>query len=84
MQYSEIFVWIITAFVCFYLFNSFFYLRTAASLFLSILISTIVIVVIYNSYISESLVALSLAVGAIYAIPRAFRDKRDDCCKTTV
>lgn len=83
MQYTEVLVWIIVAFVAFYLFNFIFQLRTGASIFLSIFISSITILILFNSLFSEVAITFLILAGAIYAIPRAFRDKRDDVCQKT-
>ncbi len=53
-------------------------LRTAASMFLSVLITSGIIFFLYRSFFAEITIWFSIFAGIIYAVSRAFRDKRDD------
>ena len=74
----EILIWIAITVVVFYVCNMFFSLRTAASLFLSFLVSSILIFSIYGSIFGEIVLMFTIFIGIIYALFRSLRDKRDD------
>ena len=82
MEFDEIIVWLIVVFVAFFIFNSFFFIKTAASIFLSIFTGTIVVSCFYNSYFTEVVVIFTLFVGVLYAVFRGFRDRRRDMEET--
>ena len=78
MVHHEIFLFIILSVVFFWVLNGYFRLRTAASLFLSVLIASILCFLIFDSLMSEALISLSIFVSLIYSIAKSTRDYRDD------
>lgn len=78
----EVLVWIVIVMLLFYVCNTICFVRTAASLFISFLITSVFIYLIYQSLFGEIILMLSFTIGMIYAIFRAVRDKRDDFSRT--
>lgn len=74
----EILIWIVIVMLLFYVCNTVWFVRTAASLFISFLMASAFIYLIYRSLFGEIVLMLSFTIGMIYAIFRAVRDKRDD------
>jgi hypothetical protein len=76
MLFEVIILFVLVLMISFIL-NSYLFLRTAASLFLAILISAVICYAFFQSTISEIAITVALIVGLVYAIFRAIRDKRD-------
>lgn len=74
----EILIWLIISVVIFYISNTIYHLRTAASLFLAFLISSLIVFFFYQSIFGEIAIMFALVVGLVYALFRATRDRRDD------
>jgi hypothetical protein len=74
----EILIWLIIAVTIFYICNVIIHLRTAASLFLGFLITSVITFFFFTSIFSEIAIMFSIVVGAFYAISRATRDYRND------
>jgi hypothetical protein len=77
----EILIWILIVILIFYVCNTVCFVRTAGSLFLSFLVASAFIYLIYRSLFGEIALMLAFTIGMIYAIFRAVRDKRDDTHK---
>jgi hypothetical protein len=60
------------------IFNSYFFLRTAASIFLSLLVASIILFIWTQSIIAETAIAFTVGIALLYAMSRSVRDKRDD------
>jgi len=73
----EILIWFAISIVTFFILNTYLFLRTAASIFLSLLLSTIIVSFVFDSVFSEVAIFFLIGVGLLYSIPRALRDKRD-------
>lgn len=74
----EVLIWILIVMLVFYICNTVCFVRTAASLFISFLVASAFIYLIYRSLFGEIVLMLSFTIGMVYAIFRAARDKRDD------
>jgi hypothetical protein len=74
----EMLIWLTIAVAIFYICNTVYHLRTAASLFLGLLFSSLIILIFSHSLFSEITLAFAVVVGIIYAFSRAARDFRDD------
>ena len=80
----EILIWILVVIIVFYACNTVCFVRTAASLFISFLVASAFVYLIYRSIFGEITLMLAFTIGMIYAIFRAVRDKRDDLPNTTL
>lgn len=74
----EILIWFILIVILFVVFNNFLYIRTAASFVLSILISSFLTYIYFQTIITEAAFTFAVVIAVIYALARAIRDKRDD------
>jgi len=77
----EVAVWLLSVIILFCVFNIYLFLRTASSLFLSILIASALTWLFFNNLFGEIVISFAIVIGLLYAISRAIRDKRDDLKK---
>lgn len=74
----EVAFWLIATIIMFCVLNIYVGLRTAASLVLAFIITSMVVLISFKGIFADITLGFAIAVSMLYAIARAMRDMRDD------
>ena len=75
---TEFAIWFISVVISFIVLNRYVYIKTAASIVLSLFIASVIIYIIYTDLFAEIALSVSVIIVFIYGIFATLRDKRTD------